>query len=46
MKKLKRWNRGLMAAAVLILGVIVFQAVDQARFRSAIPGISDAIRGI
>ena len=33
-----------MAAAVLILGVIVFQAVDQARFRSAIPGISDAIR--
>lgn len=44
MKKLKRWNRGLMAGAILIIAVILFQLADQARFRSSIPEISRIIQ--
>lgn len=44
MKKLKRWNRGLIAGAVLIIAVIIFQAADQARFKSNIPEISSIIQ--
>ena len=44
MKKLKRWNRGLLAAAVLIIGVVIFQLADQARFKSSIPEIISIIK--
>lgn len=44
MKKLKRWNRGLAAAAVLIIGVILFQIIDQTRFQSSLSEISALIQ--
>ena len=44
MKKFRRWNRGLMLAVILIIGVIIFQAADQARFQRSIPLISGNIQ--
>lgn len=44
MKKRKAWNRGLIAAALLILGLILYQAADHARFKSSVPEISARIQ--
>lgn len=44
MKKFRRWNRGLILAVILIIGVIIFQAADQARFQRSIPLISGNIQ--
>ena len=44
MRKLRRWNRGLLVGAILIVAVIIFQTVDQARFKSNIPEISSIIQ--
>lgn len=44
MKKFRRWNRGLLLAALLVVGVIIFQTVDQARFQRSIPAISRHIQ--
>ena len=44
MKKFRRWNRGLLLGAALIVGIIIFQSVDQARFQQSVPAISSRIK--
>ena len=44
MKKISRWNRGLLIGAVLIAGVIIFQITDQVRFQKSVPSISGSIQ--
>jgi hypothetical protein len=44
MKKISRWNRGLLIGAVLIAGVMIFQITDQVRFQKSVPSISAGIQ--